>query len=116
MSRLTWVGSFLVGVWLAAPGAAGGGGVGAAAVFAGEAGTATGGTGGGAGAGEVGTTTGGARSKTISTYFKIHFDSFFQRFYMKTSDLTLLMILLGRGIRIWFFKFAKIEFYGAFHL
>ena len=43
----------------------------AAAVLAGEAGTATGGTGGGAGAGEVGTTTGGARSKIISTYFKI---------------------------------------------
>ena len=73
MFRLTWVGSFLVGVWLVAPGAAGGGGVGAAAVLAGEAGTATGGTGGGAGAGEVGTTTGGTRSKIISTYFKIHF-------------------------------------------
>ena len=34
--------------------------MGAAAVLAGEAGTATGGTGGGAGAGEVGTTAGGA--------------------------------------------------------
>ena len=38
---------------------------------------------------------------------------------LKDCDSTLLQILLGRGIHIDFssqLKFAKIEFYGAFHL